>query len=98
MFIILKKICLFLASKVGGFGYSKMSGNSKNAGFTVYCEDENMSGMSSLPPSTGEWQVPPTKPITTKENTQKAGKWTESKVIKLETCLGQIFSFSCHKS
>lgn len=59
-----------------------MSGNSKNAGFTVYCEDENMSGMSSLPPSTGEWQVPPTKPITTKENTQKAGKWTESKVIK----------------
>jgi hypothetical protein len=73
---------MLLASKVGGINHSKASSNSKNAGFTVYCEVD-VSGMSSLPPSTGEWQMPPTKPITTKENTCKPAKWNESKVIQL---------------
>ena len=68
-----------LDSKIGVIGSSKPGGNNRGAGFTVFCEDDTQE-MSSIPPQTGEWQVPPTKPIGTKENTSKPGKWNEAKV------------------
>lgn len=70
----------FLGSKLGGIGQPLHSNNSKSTGFTVF--DENAEHeMRSIQPSTGEWQMPPTRPVVTKENTQKPGKWTEAKVL-----------------
>lgn len=54
------------------------SNNSKNPGFTVF--NENAEEQKGIAPSIGDWQLPPTRQLTTKENTQKAGKWTETTV------------------
>lgn len=53
--------------------------NSASNGFKIFC-DEDPGIQSSLPPSTGEWQMPPTEPVIKRENTQKPGKWTDAKV------------------
>lgn len=65
---------------MGGIGKPLSSNNSKRSGFTVFDENADQE-MRSIQPPTGEWQMPPTRPVVTKENTQKPGKWTETKVL-----------------
>ncbi|KAL9952708.1 hypothetical protein ACROYT_G040000 [Oculina patagonica] len=66
-------------SKKSGIGVAVPTSNSSSNGFKIFCDDGP--GMqSSLPPSTGEWQMPPTEPVMKRENTQKPGKWTDAKV------------------
>ena len=70
--------------------------NSASNGFKIFC-DEEPGIQSSLPPSTGEWQMPPTEPVIKRENIQKPGKWTDAKVepkkfvhdnlLKFEICM-----------
>lgn len=65
------------ASTVGGISQPRQT-NNKNPAFTVFNED--VEEMKTIAPSTGDWQMPPTRQTVTKENTQKPGKWNESKV------------------
>ena len=72
--------CIELSAKKGGIGTTAFqTSNTTGSGFKVFCDDDPCA-QSSLPPSTGEWQMPPTEPIIKKENTQKPGKWTDAKV------------------
>lgn len=68
-----------ISAKTGGIGVPLQTSNSKNSGFKIFCDDDP-GAQSSLPPSTGEWQMPPTQQVIKKENTQKPGKWTDAKV------------------
>lgn len=70
---------LVLSAKKGGIGVAMPTSNSSSNGFKIFC-DVDPGIQSSLPPSTGEWQVPPTEPVIKRENTQKPGKWTDAKV------------------
>lgn len=68
-----------ISAKTGGIGVPLQTSNSKNSGFKIFCDDDP-GAQSSLPPSTGEWQMPPTQQVIKKENTLKPGKWTDAKV------------------
>ena len=41
--------------------------NLASNGFKIFCE-EDPGIQSLLPPSTGEWQIPPTEPVIKREN------------------------------
>lgn len=88
-------------TKKTGIRGTVTTSNTSNNGFKIFCDNEP--GMqSSLPPSTGEWQMPPTEPIIKKENTQKPGKWTDAKVSQKHrasvpiNCMPQKPVFSVH--
>ena len=68
--------------------------NSASNGFKIFC-DEDPGIQSSLPPSTGEWQMPPTEPVIKRENTQKPGKWTDAKVQPQEDIFLCIHLHTC---
>ena len=69
-----------LSARSGGIGTTAFqTSNTTGTNFKVFCDDDP-GVQSSIPPSTGEWQMPPTEPIIKKENTQKPGKWTNAKV------------------
>ena len=74
------KCYLALSANKGGISVAAFqTGNTSSGGFKIFCDDYP-DAASSLPPSTGEWQMPPTEPVIKKENTQKPGKWTDAKV------------------
>lgn len=78
--IIFNNLTTFLISaKKGGIGVAMPTSNSAGNGFKIFCDDDP-GIQSSLPPSTGEWQMPPTEAVIKRENTRKPGKWTEAKV------------------
>lgn len=91
--IIFDCLTIFFSAKKGGIGVAMPTSNSASNGFKIFC-DEEPGIQSSLPPSTGEWQMPPTEPVIKRENTQKPGKWTDAKV----QCRTKKQSFSLYLS
>lgn len=67
-------------SQTGGIsGFNLQTSQTKNSGIKIFCDDDP-GASSSLPPSTGEWKMPPTQHVSKKENTRKPGKWTDAKI------------------
>ena len=63
----------------------KPLGNSNGPGFSVY-SDEN-ADPCPLPPQSGEWVQAPSSKGASKENQQKAGVWTSTKVWSQTFCM-----------